>query len=70
MRVLTAGERIKLLRIERGYNRKQLAERAGISEKFLYEIEMKKKGFSAKTLSKLSEALEVSLDYIMIEDDA
>lgn len=62
---LTIGERIMWLRSERGYSRGQLAQMANISEKFLYEIELGKKGFSAMTLLNLSEALEVSLDYIM-----
>ena len=61
----SVGERIMILRNERGYTRKTLAELAGISSKFLYEIETGKKGFSAITLMNLSKALEVSLDYIM-----
>ena len=63
---MTAGERIMILRRDRGYTREQLAELAGISEKFLYEIERGKKSFSASTLMNLSKALEVSLDYIMM----
>ena len=51
---------------DRRYTREQLAYLADISEKFLYEIEMNKKGFSAETLMKLSHALEVSMDYIML----
>ncbi|RKI42279.1 XRE family transcriptional regulator [bacterium D16-51] len=62
---MTAGERIMVLRNDRGYTREQLAELADISDKFLYEIETGKKGFSAVTLMNLSKALEVSLDYIM-----
>lgn len=62
---MTAGERIVVLRNDRGYTREQLAELADISDKFLYEIETGKKGFSAITLMNLSKALEVSLDYIM-----
>ena len=54
------------LRSDRRYRREQLAYLADISEKFLYEIEMNKKGFSAETLMKLSHALEVSMDYIML----
>ncbi len=65
MNKLTAGERIMVLRNDRGYTREQLAELADISDKFLYEIETGKKGFSAITLMNLSKALEVSLDYIM-----
>ncbi len=48
-----------------GLTREELAERAGISEKFLYEIELGKKGFSVTTLKKLTEALGVSSDYII-----
>ena len=59
------GERIMVLRLERGYSRENLAEIAEISSKFLYEIEMNKKGFSAYTLQKIAESLEVSMDYIM-----
>lgn len=65
VRELTVGERIMLLRCDRGYTREQLAELADISDKFLYEIETGKKGFSAATLLNISKALEVSLDYIM-----
>ena len=47
---LTVGERIKMLRSDRGYSREKLAEMSYISEKLLM---------------KLSSVLEVSLDYIM-----
>ena len=66
---LTAGKRIKKLRLEKRYTREQLAYLADISDKFLYEIESGKKGFSAVTLMKLSEALNVSMDYIMAGKD-
>ncbi len=66
---LTAGMRIKKLRLEKRYTREQLAYLADISDKFLYEIESGKKGFSALTLMKLSKALNVSMDYIMAGKD-
>ncbi len=66
---LTAGMRIKKLRLEKRYTREQLAYLADISDKFLYEIESGKKGFSAVTLMKLSKALNVSMDYIMAGKD-
>ena len=66
---ITAGERILQLRTEKRYTREQLAYMADISEKFLYEIENNKKGFSASTLLKLSRALDVSMDYIMIGEN-
>lgn len=59
------GQRIMNLRLARGYSRECLAELAGISSKFLFEIEHGVKGFSANTLVRLADALEVSSDYIM-----
>lgn len=38
---------------------------ASISPKFLYEIEMGNKGFSAQTLSMIAKSLGVSCDYIL-----
>ncbi|MGN1313456.1 MAG: helix-turn-helix domain-containing protein [Lachnospiraceae bacterium] len=60
-----AGKRIYLARTMRGYTREILAEKASISTKFLYEIEMGKKGFSAVVLYNLCEALRVNCDYIL-----
>ncbi len=59
------GFRIMNLRMDRGYSRECLAELADISTKFLFEIERRSKGFSANTLIRLADALEVSTDYIM-----
>lgn len=63
------GERIRELREIQQYTREGLAEKIDISAKFLYEIETGKKGFSAETLCKLSQALSVSCDYIMLGED-
>lgn len=60
-----AGNRIRTLREERRYTREILAEKANISAKFLYEIEIGSKGFSANTLCKLADALGVNTDYIL-----
>lgn len=60
-----AGNRIRSLREKKHYTRERLAEKADISAKFLYEIEIGAKGFSADTLCKLAEALEVNTDYIL-----
>ena len=59
------GERIKYLREANNYTREVFADQIGISSKFLYEIETGKKGFSANTLLKISQALSVSCDYIL-----
>jgi transcriptional regulator with XRE-family HTH domain len=63
------GARIRELREIQNYTREGLAEKIDISSKFLYEIEMGKKGFSADILCRISTALSVSCDYIMLGDD-
>lgn len=60
-----AGARICYTRKSRGMTRNALAEKSGISGKFLYEIELGKKCFSAEILCRIAAALEVSCDYIM-----
>ena len=59
------GSRIKALREARGYTREELAERAEISSKFLYEVEKGRKGLSADTLLKISRTLSCSCDYVL-----
>ncbi len=63
------GERIRELRESQNYTREGFAEKADLSSKFLYEIEAGKKGFSADTLCKISQALSVSCDYIMYGEE-
>lgn len=60
------GERIRELREIQNYTRERFAEKIDILIKFLYEIEAGKKGFSADTLCRVSQALSVSCDYIML----
>lgn len=64
-----AGMRIMLLRDKHCYTRKELSRRSGMSSKFIYEIETGRKGFSARTLLRLSETFGVSCDYILTGDD-
>lgn len=59
------GSRIKLLRESRNFTREELAERAEISSKFLYEVENGRKGLSADTLLKICRELSCSCDYIL-----
>lgn len=62
---IEAGMRIQKMRDNKGYTREILAEKADISNKFLYEIETGKKGFSAEVLYNISKSLNVNCDYIM-----
>ena len=61
-----AGMRIQKERDRHGFSREALAEMASISPKFLYEIENGAKGFSAGNLIRISEALNVSCEYLML----
>lgn len=65
-----SGERIHSVRNIRGYTREELAELAGISPKFLYEVENGKKGFSGAVLYHICRALEVDCDYILTGEAA
>lgn len=59
-----AGKRIAKIRFAKKLTREQVAKKAGISVKFLYEIENGRKGFNAAILYGISEALDVSCDFI------
>ena len=63
---VSAGERIRELRVTKGYTRDYLANKISLSTKFLYEIETGKKGFTAEVLYRLSDALDVKCDYILV----
>ena len=60
------GRRIQEIRKERSMTREDLAEKAEISTKFLYEVERGKKGISAESVFKISRALSVSSDYLLL----
>ena len=59
------GNRIKMIRESRNFTREELADKAEISSKFLYEVEKGRKGLSADTLLKISRTLSCSCDYIL-----
>lgn len=60
------GKRIRQIREEKEMTREQLAASADITTKFLYEVENGKKGLSATTLLKISNALSCSCDYVLL----
>lgn len=70
MENIQIGERIRELREIQNYTRESFAEKVEISAKFLYEIEVGKKNFSAYTLCRIAKALSVSCDYIMFGEEA
>lgn len=62
------GERIRLRREGLYITRDKLAEMAGITPKFMSDIENGNRGCSLKTLAKLSAILMLSTDYILFGD--
>lgn len=61
----TLGGRIALLREERSWTQKVLAQNAGISVAFLSEIENDKRNPSTEVLLRIADALGASLDYLV-----
>ncbi len=63
---IEVGARIKEKRKNMKYTREALSELIDISPQFLAQIESGKKGMSFTTLSKLSQVLGVSCDYLIL----
>ena len=63
---MSLGERIKQIRQSLGWTQDKLAHEAGISKSFLSEIENNKAKVSGDNLLKIANALNASLDYLMI----
>jgi transcriptional regulator with XRE-family HTH domain len=60
----TLGERIRELRLKRGWTQQQLAERVGIQQKQISSYERGANVPSGQTFIALAEAFGVSLDYL------
>lgn len=65
MRRKELGERIEILRMEKKLTRDQLAIRAGLSAKFIYEVEKGRKGLSVDSLMKIANGLSCSYEEIL-----
>lgn len=65
MDLISIGNRIRVRREALNLTRELFSERIGITPKFCADIETGVKGFSIKTLVKLSESLGVTTDYIL-----
>ena len=59
------GSRIKAERRKVGLTQEGLSEIVNVTPHYLYEIERGMKAMSVETLMNLSEALELSVDYIL-----
>ena len=63
------GSRMKKQRELQGLTREQLAEKLDITPRFCYDLELGLKGMSVSTLSKLSEVLNITSDYLLFGED-
>ena len=59
------GNRIQQARIRKGMSRGQLADKSGISSKFIFQIEKQGLGFSVDTLMKITQILDTSYEYLI-----
>lgn len=62
---LELGQRVKELRENLNLSRKDLAELIGISDYFLVQIELGRRGVSNVTLCKLADILCTTADYLL-----
>ena len=63
------GNRIKVLRNERGYSQEELADRAGIDRTYLTSVERGKRNISIVNIEKIAIALDVGIAEIFIKKD-
>lgn len=68
------GKKIRDQRKKLKYSREKLAELTNLSTNFLGQIERGERNFSTETMVKLSETLNISIDYLLkktaLENDA
>ncbi len=63
------GERIRFAREKNGISRSDMAEKLGITDKYLYQIEHGEKGLSTSRFVMICEILDVSADRILFGED-
>ena len=60
-----AGKRIREQRTRLGLTMEQLANKAGISKSFLWEVEQDRSDISGEKLLRVANALRASIDYLL-----
>jgi len=63
--LIEIGERVKQARVSRGYSQAELAEVLGLSDTYISKIETGKNAMTVTVLVKLSDALNVSTDWLL-----
>ncbi|NLA58389.1 MAG: transcriptional regulator [Firmicutes bacterium] len=65
----TIGDKVRMLRERLGLSRAELAERAGVTQGFITQLENNKTQASLTTLRRIAQCLDVSPCYLILEDD-
>ena len=61
----TVGQRINYVRTQQGLTLEGLAQRAGLSKSFLWEVEHDRSGISGNRLLQMADVLGASVDYLL-----
>lgn len=62
------GQKIKEKRLQNGFTREQLAEQCELSVSYIAHIERGTKSLSLETAVKICSVLNVSLDYLLLDE--
>lgn len=65
MRPKSVGSRIRYVRTQKGLTLEQLAEKAGISKSFLWEVEQDRSDIGGEKLLRVANVLGASLDFLL-----
>jgi XRE family aerobic/anaerobic benzoate catabolism transcriptional regulator len=63
------GRRARTRRLEKGWTIRDVAEKSGVSPRFLVQLESGRGNISVRRLSEVARALETSLSVLLAEDD-
>ena len=61
----TVGQRVNYIRTQMGLTLEALAERAGLSKSFLWEVEQDRSDISGRRLLQLADALNASVEFLL-----
>ncbi|MDE6671311.1 MAG: helix-turn-helix transcriptional regulator [Ruminococcus sp.] len=65
---MTFGQKIKYRREELGYTQSELAKKVHTTQPYISRLERGHFNPSMKTITKISTALDISVDYLLFDD--
>jgi XRE family aerobic/anaerobic benzoate catabolism transcriptional regulator len=68
--LVALGRRARARRLEKGWTIRDIAEKSGVSPRFLVQLESGRGNISVRRLAEVARALETSLSTLLAEDDA